>query len=193
MKISKFFNTIEEATKENTFLKYMVILETIALILAFFILGGKETIIIQQPNMLTKDITFSEGSGDNTYKEQWALSFAELMGNVTPSNADFIKSRMGEYFSPTLYHEMKSDIEEQVLSLKKQQASINFLPKAIMSDPKNGIVYVNGTREIHSYGVNTKRSDWTLEFGIKVVNYLPVVDHFDSYKGQPKSSEKQGG
>lgn len=189
MKISKFFNTIEEATKENTFLKYLVILESIALILAFFVLGGKEVIIVQQPNGLNRNITLSQQTGDNPYKKQWALSFAELMGNVTPSNADFIKSRMNDYFEPKLFHEMEADIEEQVLSLKRQQATITFIPKVIVFEPKSGIVYVNGTREIHSFGVHTKRVEWTMEFGIKVVNYLPVVSHFDSYKGQPKTRE----
>lgn len=189
MKISKFFNSIEEATRENQYLKYLAILESIALILSFIVLGGKEVVVVQQPNGLTKDITVSEDKGSDSYKEQWALSMAELIGNVTPSNADFIENRIIAYFEPGLFQKMKTDIEEQVLTLKHEQATISFLPKSIIYEPKTGFVYVNGNKEIHSYGVKSKQITWTMEFGIRVLNYLPVVYHFDAYSGLPKTKE----
>lgn len=53
----------------------------------------KETIVEIVPFTLTEDAWLGEKSASRSYKESWALAFAQLFGNVTPATVDFVKTR----------------------------------------------------------------------------------------------------
>ncbi len=189
MNFETYKKFIGDMSSENNYLRTLVVGQTIALILAFIFLGGKETIITQQPNNLTNEISVSSNSANQPYKERWALSFAELIGNLTPANLDFVKSGIEGYFSPELFQQVKVGLEEQSELLKHEQATVTFTPKSIIYEPSTDKVYINGDQEVRTFGVEPKRKNWSMEFGIKIVNYLPVVTWFDAYSGPPRTSE----
>ncbi|WP_287961703.1 TraE/TraK family type IV conjugative transfer system protein [Alcanivorax sp.] len=189
MKLDRYLSQLEKLAAENKYVRTLAIIEGIALILAFLILGGKEVVVVQQPNKLTEAITVTESTADEGYKKRWALSFAELMGNLTPANVDFVVKSMESYFAPDVYQKIKVAAQEQAETLKHEQASVSFTPKNIVYEPKSDHVFITGDQEIRTIGLQSKRKVWTYEFGIKVVNYLPVVTHYEAYSGQPKTIE----
>jgi conjugal transfer pilus assembly protein TraE len=51
-------------------------------------------------------------------KESWGLYLAELLGNVTPTNADFIGKAIAPLLSTELYRSVMDALSEQVNALK---------------------------------------------------------------------------
>ena len=62
----------------------------------------KETIVEIVPFTLTEDAWLGEKSASRSYKESWALAFAQLFGNVTPATVDFVKTRTTPFFAPKI-------------------------------------------------------------------------------------------
>jgi len=189
VKLGRYIQSLDKLNNENKHLRLLTAGLTAALILSFMVLGGKKVVVIQQPGTLSKAIKVMESSADEAYKKQWSLAFAELIGNVTPANADFVMESIESYFDSGVYQQIKDNLTEQVADLKREQATVSFTPKSIVYEKSTGYVFVNGMQEIHAYGVKPERNDWTMEFGIKVVNYMPVVSHYDAYQGPPRTSE----
>jgi len=189
MNFNKYRTSLDKLNDENTHLRYMTLILGLVILLMIIFFRGKEVIITQQPPKLTEAVQVSKNNGDQPYKEKWALSFAELIGNLTPDSADFVISAMESYFDPTVYQSIKVSLNAQAETLKDEQATVTFSPKSIIYEPVSGIVYITGDQEIRSISVEPSRKTWTMEFDIKVVNYLPVVTHYDSYEGSPKTRE----
>lgn len=176
--------------KENmSYRAICAVLLIIILILTAIIYRSRETVVLIPPHLNDK-VKVSLNRADQKYLETWALSFALLIGNVTPKNIGFVIESFQQYLSPEMYQELSKDIFAQADSLKQGNVSTSFEPRNIEYDEKNQHVKVKG--QLVMYGILGKSlcSPKTYEFGIQIENYFPKINYFDSYSVKPEKEEK---
>ena len=79
---------------------------------------------------------------------------AELLGNVTPTNADFIGKAITPLLSAELYPSVMDALSEQVNALKIDRVATSFKPRQVTYEQATGKVFVTG--ELTTQGPNAK-------------------------------------
>lgn len=59
------------------------------------------------------------------------MAVAELMGNITPSNVDFVVERLKPLLDPSIYNDTVRGALEQAQSLKEDRISQSFMPRTV--------------------------------------------------------------
>ena len=114
--LKKSWSGLQEETK--AYKKLCVGLIAANIILGCF-LFTKETTVVMQPWTLTQTAQLENKAASRSYKEAWALAIAEMLGNLTPNNVDFVVDRLRPLLDPSIYNEVVRNANEQTLSLKR--------------------------------------------------------------------------
>lgn len=177
--------TYSGLTKNNRVLRLgflgmmlLVIIETFGLVFR------SQIITIVPSNVMTK-ATYTATSADEGALSSWGLYLATLMGNVTPSNADFTAETIGHLLSPGIYKDVMAGIENQVKHIKEDQLTLSYAAAEVKCNTSKNVVYVDGwLTSTDSHGTSTKE-ERTYEIYFSVANYQPVVVGLTSYTGKP--------
>lgn len=164
-------------------------LAVVALLLANLVTGyglatHKEIVTINPPNAMTKATYSADSAGDGALSS-WGLYVAELIGNVTPSNADFVANTIGYLAAPSIYKEIMAGISDQTAKIKTDQLTLQFDPAEVKFDATKQAVYVDGWLTTTDSHGSTHREELTYEIYFRVVNYQPRVIGLTSYAGKP--------
>lgn len=95
--LKKSWSGLQEETK--AYKKLCVGLIAANIILGCF-LFTKETTVVKQPWTLTQMAQLENKAACRSYKEAWALAIAEMLGNLTPNNVDFLVDRLWSLLDP---------------------------------------------------------------------------------------------
>lgn len=68
-----------------------------------------ERSIILVPPTLTKEVKVTRTAVSSEFKESWCLFLAELLGNTTPANADFLKTAIEPLLASEIYRTVLGD------------------------------------------------------------------------------------
>lgn len=147
----------------------------------------KETIVEIVPFTLTEDAWLGEKSASRSYKESWALAFAQLFGNVTPATVDFVKTRTTPFFAPKIYSQIIEILEVQSRQIKDDRVSLRFEPRHVEYEMGTDKVFVYGYSFAKGASSKESRTDRTYEFRIKIAKYAPQIDYIDTYAGRPRT------
>ena len=176
------FSTLHQ---NNRVLRFaVVVLLLMVLGLAFGLVFRTQIITIVPSNAMVKS-TYTATSADESALTSWGLSLATLLGNVTPSNADFVSESIGHMLAPGIYKEVMDGIASQVMKIKTNQLTLKFDPADIKFDQRKTLVFVNGWLTTTDSHGTEQREERTYELYFKVVNYQPVVVGLTSYVGKP--------
>lgn len=140
---------------------------------------------------LNLSTTESVGSSTATpgYKQAYALMVAQLVGNITPSNADFVKKSLGDLLSPAAYRTIERSLSDQVEDIKRDSLTVSFEPRQIQVEGPTNKIFVTG--EFASQGVSGKPQQFTrtYEMIVDVRFGRPWVTLFTPYQGNPVTLE----
>ena len=124
------------------------------------------------------------------------MAVAELMGNITPSNVDFVVERLKPLLDPYIYNDTVRGALEQAQSLKEDRISQSFMPRTVEYEASTNKVFVKGnsyTTGASNYvnGDEEKgiRKEMTFEFVIDVNHYLPLFKQISVYSGTARTGK----
>jgi len=191
MKLNDFMASWAAVQGENRMHRYLVagLLLTNTLT-AVAVLGTDPTVILLPPQM-QNEVELSRRDASSTLKESWALYLAELMGNVTPANGEFIEKSIGPLLSPGIYREVSEALAEQIRALKIDRVAISFKPKQVLYEKETDKVFVTGDHVTQGPNSHPEIKGRTYEFRILFRNYRPLLDSIDVYADEPHTQEHQ--
>ena len=100
MQFGQYKKSFSSLQLENNFFRILTLgLLTLVLILVVALLN-KKTIVTLQPWTLARDAQVTETQASNSYMEAWGLALAQLIGNVTPGNVDFVGEQISRFSPP---------------------------------------------------------------------------------------------
>lgn len=185
-KISKKWSFV---IKENKILRYSIIILIISNFYFGYKASDKNEIVVIHPFEVNETVKISKnGASDNLLKD-WGLFFSELIGNVTPKSAEYIRETIEKYFDSSVYHQINLALQNQIEDLQESQVTISFSPKHLHLHKPTKTVFVTGDAMIYSYYDSNKiatRETRTYEFRIEFQNYQPKIVHFATYLGKPQ-------
>jgi len=189
LNLSNYLKTWEGTQAENKWGRIFqagLILIVLLLVIKVF---SKETIITIQPYTLSEDAWITKTQSSTSYKEAWGFAFAQLLGNVTPGNVDFIKERIIPLLSPNIYQSTLDAIEIQAKQIKNNRVTMRFEPRFVEYEPISNKVFIYGYSFVKGTSSKAIRSERSYEFSIKISNYMPVFDYIDTYLGKPHTKK----
>jgi len=149
-----------------------------------------ERSIILVPPTLSKEVEVTRTSASSEFKESWGLFLAELLGNTTPANADFLKTAIEPLLAPDIYRSVLDAMTDQIKAIKMDRVAISFTPRHVDYESETNKVFVSG--ELSSQGPSSKPDlkPRTYEFIIAIKNYRPRLEYIDVYPDAPKTLER---
>ena len=191
MRLLTFFDGYRGMTKERNVTRLLTIgLIGVCLVLSFALMN-KKPIVILVPQNLDGQGVIANNTASAKIKEAWALTAANLVGNVSPGNVNFIENALEGLLAPSLYHEMLEDIHAQAQSIRDGNISLTFVPAGVYFQASKNLVFVMGDTTITSRFGKPERSKKTFEFLIEVENYRPRIVNWKTYKGGPRINYNQ--
>ena len=192
MDFAKYKKSFSALQVENHFFR-LVIVSLLALVfILLFVVINKKTIVTIQPWTLSRDAQVTENAGSQSYMEAWGLALAQLLGNVSPGNVNFVGEQLKPLLSPKIYHETLDAIQAGAQQLVDDRVTVRFEPLRVIYEKTTGMVFVYGNSYTRTgTGVDKeKKTKRTYEFKLKVANYLPQIDYINNYNGIPRTREQ---
>jgi|GEM_PF-1437552 conjugal transfer pilus assembly protein TraE len=171
--------------RERKFFHISGVAQAAAILLLAYFLVTRDEIIIMVPPQLEAETKIVNGEGDAEYQKRFAFSFANLIGNVTPKNVQFIVDQVNASFSPALRDATAQSIENDARILRSRDLKSTFVVEDMLFNDDRNIVWVWGERTIKGDGVPPVSNPYTFEFQIKPVNGFPRILHYDAFEGHP--------
>lgn len=150
-----------------------------------FALAFRHQIIVIVPSNQMVKATYTSNSADEGALSSWGLYLVTLLGNVTPSNADFVANSVGHLLAPNVYKDVMGGIADLVKHVKEDQLTTKFDPAIVKCDANKGVVWINGWMTTYDAHGTSSRQEVTYEIYFDVVNYQPRVIGFNHYEGKP--------
>lgn len=160
-------------------------LVVLCLVLSFGLITKKPVVILVPPD-LSQESEIAANNASAPVKKAWGLVVANLVGNVTPGNVEFVQRSLEGLLAPTLYNDLLKSLQDQALTIQEGQMSLSFVPESVTYQKSHNLVFVSGQstkRGPFSEPVQEKR---TYEFEIVVKNYRPYVLTWEAYAGNPR-------
>jgi len=172
----------------NRFLKFVCL---VLLAINGALLAGsmrKDRIVVLVPPSLDERTTVSRNAGSQGYKKAWGLFAAQMVGNVTPDNADFVLKTFSGMVNGEIRQAMAEQIAGELETLKLEKVSSVFEVRTLIYEPETDKVFVTGRSNMVGAGGKTANAEQTFEFRIDVKQYSPLITHFAAYPGGPKTA-----
>lgn len=190
MKLGEFLKTWQGTQQENKSQRLILaglVASNLALVVMAF---AQDKTIVMVPPDLSDEVQISRTAANQGYIESWALYLGQLLGNVTPGNADMVRQAMGPLLSSDIYQAAMSVMERQVYEIKENRVEQRFEPRRVLYEKSSGKVFVNGFGIVQGPVGEPERWEKTYEFIIDIVRHQPVVRHIQLYSGKPRTSRE---
>jgi conjugal transfer pilus assembly protein TraE len=189
MKLSGFKQSWSRAVRENTTKNFVIaaLVATNAITAAGWF-RVEETVVLV-PAVLDQRMEVQATNASPAYKKAWALTVAQLAGNVTPGNADLVLESLGDLLSPDAYRRIAADLAAQVADIKRDSLTVSFEPRQILFESSTNKVFVSG--QFASSGVSGQpiKAVRTYEMTIDMRFGRPWITSFKPYQGMPLTEE----
>lgn len=159
------------------------------LVIALMLMAKPERVVLVPAN-LGNNASVASNAADENYKTAWALFIAKFLGNITPGNIDFVKTKVGTYMSPEVYGTIREAIEVQADAIRNDGLSVSFSERSVTYEPTTDRVFVTGITRTEDRAGNSESVERTYEMRIAIRNYVPIVTYFDLYRGQPMTEKR---
>ena len=170
----------------DTAAKHLLVaaLLTTNLLTAISLFRVEQTVVLV-PAMVDERMSLQGSNASASYKKAWALTVAQLCGNVTPGNADLVMQSLGDLMSPAAYRKISADLAAQVADIKRDSLTVRFEPQQILYDGETSTVFVSG--QFASQGVSGQpiKAVRTYEMTIEIRFGRPWITAFKPYSGMP--------
>ena len=178
---------IRDSASKNVLI---AILSLTSLLAVFGWVQQDKTVVLVPPN-LDERTEVSLRHASMGYKKAWALTVAQLTGNITPGNADLVLDSLGELFSPDAYRSMSLSLATQVNEIKRDSLTVSFEPRQILYEPATDKVFVTGSFKSQGASGQPIQAIRTYEFIVDIHLGRPWISRFAPYEGLPVTEDSQ--
>ncbi|WP_448205439.1 TraE/TraK family type IV conjugative transfer system protein [Azospirillum sp. sgz302134] len=187
---SKFLQTWRGTRSENRFHR----MAHGGLAVGVVLLGVRsffaEPVVIIVPPTLNEKVEVTRNRASEGYQRAWALFYAELLGNVTPDTAGFVREALAPLLDPQIYGSAMEAMALQIEEIKRNRVTQRFEPRTILYEPSTDKVFVRGVAFTKGLVGEEARSDRTYEVRVSLRDWRPVFTHMATYSGEPKTSKE---
>lgn len=190
MKLGAFLESWRIVQAENRLHRVLLVGLVVSNAISALAALRTERTVILVPPALAGEVEVTRSQASSALKESWGLYLAELLGNVTPATADFIRGALGPLLSAEIYRSVMDALAEQINALKMDRVALSFKPRQVFYEKATDKVFVTG--ELQSQGPNARpdQRTRTYEFRIVIHNYRPRLDAIDVYAEEPRTQER---
>lgn len=142
--------------------------------------------IVLVPPKMDQVLKIGYNDANPAFYKEWALYAAELAGNLTPSNANFVAKALQKIVSPDVYQALSNAIYAEKDQEAQYHVVTTFQADSIIWQPQTSTAFVTGY--LHQVAPNGKYASGavqTYEMNFTVQNDQPVITAFRSYPGIP--------
>lgn len=191
MNLDAFKKNIRVMRSENTWGRAIIAgcVASIALLTVMAFIN--KPVITLIPPHLTEEATLHHNKAQAGIHTAWSLFVAETLGNVTPETGTFVRKAVEPLLGPKIRDQALIILERQIDDIKREGVSFSFEPREVQFDEKTGTAYVVGRHYTHQGTGNPERVNRTFEFRWTFANYMPVLNHLDTYSGAPRVKQKE--
>ncbi len=172
---------------ELVFYRVLVLALLVVCAMALFGWLRKDQSTIIAPPTITEQMEVSRNKASSGYKKAWGLFTSTLIGNLTPSNADFVLRSLEDLFAPAVYGDLRRRLAADLETLKKEQVTVSFEPQLVSYEPGTDKVFVVGRSSLEGVGGKVDRFQRTYEYCIAQNAGRPVITRFRTYTGDPRT------
>lgn len=190
MQLSAFKQRWSQALRENARKNLLIAaLVTTNVLTAACLFRVEETIVLV-PAVVDQRMSLKASDASSAYKKAWALTVAQLSGNVTPGNADLVMESLGDLMSPEAYRRIAASLSAQVADIKRDSLTVSFEPQQILYEPETNTVFVSGPFASKGVSGQPIKAVRTYEITIEVRFGRPWITSFKPYQGMPATQER---
>jgi conjugal transfer pilus assembly protein TraE len=190
MNFKSFINSWQGINAENKFHRLLLTVNSIALVIAVIGWQTKDRVTVVVPPTLNEKAEIALSSASIGYKKSWGLFVAELLGNITPSNVEFVVESLSSMMTGENYEKFRTMSALQVEKIKRDGMSISFEPRSIQYERQSDKVFVSGNSIVEAAGVKAPQSfTRVFEVVVEIKNGLPKISYIDTYQGQAKTRD----
>ena len=172
---------------ENIIGRIVIPLLSVAVLVAVLFLTNQQPIITVLPPNMSEPAEIAHNNANEATKKAYGLYVVEMMSNVHPGNVKFMISSLEGALHPSIYHEAKESIMDQVGLIKKEDLAITFEARSVDYWSDTNRVVIQGRRITEGRSKDDALSDMmTYEVEVEIYNYLPQITYINAYKGRPE-------
>lgn len=184
MKFNSFFSQWESTKTANVVLLIAVGAMAVANVMLSLDLMRTKVERELIPPRLDQQVRVGYASADAAYYKSWGLYVAELVGNISPGNANFVAEALGRLFTSSDAQHVRTQVLAEGHSLQQNGSVMYFKAKELVYDPDTQTVFVTGTqRQISPDGSSLSAQEFTYQMQVKIVQGQPVLTGLTAYPG----------
>jgi conjugal transfer pilus assembly protein TraE len=161
----------------------LLALMTLTNAILVFTLANRHDSVILVPPHLTEEVRVTIGKSTEGYMKAWGLFIAELIGNVSPKNLQFIRTSLEPLLAPSVYQQFVNVLELQTQQIMVDHISMRFEPKLVQYEEETGLVFVSGQGIVVGPTGDEKIMQRTYEFAVEMDDFRPLLTWIDTYPG----------
>ncbi len=191
-----FKNFLESYRGMRRGLKFMEVtvlgLAAADVILAAALALRRDAVVLVPPH-LAGEARIVSGRVTSGYARAWGLFLAELIGNISPDNLEFVSKSLGPIISPAVYRRITDLMNVQAQEIMADHISIGFEPRVVTFEESGSMVYVTGQTRISGPSGPARSFLRTYEFSIAMDGFRPMLEWIDMYEGNPRNGRDGDG
>lgn len=187
MKLNLFKQRWGDLRLENIIGRVTIPVLAIALAVAvFYITNLKPVVTVLPPNMNgPAEIAYDDAN--EATKKAYGVYVINMLSNVHPGNVKFMIASLEGALHPSVYHEARESLMDQVQRIKDESLSITFEPRSVDYWPDTNRVVVQGRRVTEGRVESNNLADMmTYEVEVEISSYMPQITYINSYQGRPE-------
>jgi conjugal transfer pilus assembly protein TraE len=190
MNLWDFLKTWKGTRQENRFQRGVNAVLAVGVVIIGAKAWSNDTIVTFVPPTLNEEVRVARHSADEGYIKSWGLYLATLMGNTTPGNVGVVRDVLSPLLASAVFQPTMQALAIEIEEIKRDRVSKRFEPKAVLYETATQKVFVSGTS--YSKGVvgEEKSNAKTFEFKIRMTEYRPVIQHVETYVGEPRTQKE---
>jgi conjugal transfer pilus assembly protein TraE len=181
----------EDADARNKHLLVSNLVLSLALLLSLGALIGRHEVVTFAPPKLMGVAKIGYNSANENYMKSQAVYFATLIGNVTPSNVEFVADALSGMVEASIYPAVRVKLKAlaQDPQFNNASAAVVYAPSSVDYEPSSNKLFVSGTYSTVSSGNTGSPRQLVYELEMEVRDYRPVITFIDSYEGEPHTEK----
>jgi conjugal transfer pilus assembly protein TraE len=191
MNLSLLRSDWQGAMSENFLLRFLLGAMVIGNLMLVIFMTSQDAIITLVPPEINEEISIAQDDASASFKKTWGLFAAELIGNAKVSNVDFILKALEPMLASEIVGQMRQTLAAQIQEIKSEGLSMSFEPKNVSYENSTHKVFVFGAQTISGRNGDTITNKRTIEVGVEIINYKPVIFFLDAYNTMPKFTKSE--
>ena len=190
MDYKNFLKSWQGSISENKFHRVMLSVQSVCLVVALIGWQSKDRVTVIVPPTLNEKAEVAKNSATKGYKKSWGLYVAQIMGNISPANVDFVVESLSSLMDGEMYSKFRTMAAIEVDNIKRNGMSVSFEPRSVTYEKETDKIFVSGNSTIQAAGSQSPQSfTRVFEVIINIRNGVPSISLLDTYQGQAKTRD----